>query len=71
MKNPFMKVNKTKDFVKLLENDGYVESSGKGSHRVFRKNGGPTLSIPNERELAPGTKRNLLKLYLGDDYYNK
>ena len=71
-KNSLMDVKKTSEFLKLIKGYGYQESPGNGSsHLIYRAPNKPTLSIPNTRELSPGTKRNLLKLVLGDSYYNR
>lgn len=67
-KNDLMKIKKYKDFKKVLCNMGYNECCNGGSHKVFRCEGKPSLSIPahSERdEIAPGTRRNIIKLILG------
>ena len=69
MKNPLMDIKKTSDFIAHIKKMGYTESGKNGSsHRIFKASGHPVLSIPDCRELSEGTKRNLIKLVLGDDY---
>jgi predicted RNA binding protein YcfA (HicA-like mRNA interferase family) len=61
-----MKPIKLRDLEKEIHNQGYNErKSGGGSHRIFTAPGKPTLSIPNTREIAPGTARNIFKLLFG------
>jgi predicted RNA binding protein YcfA (HicA-like mRNA interferase family) len=61
-----MKPIRQKEAVKQIESQGYHEcKTGGGSHKIYRADGKPTLSIPNEREIAPGTWRNILKLLGG------
>jgi len=58
-----MKAVKTTNFVKNITKMGYMENKGNGSsHRIFKKKNSLPLSIPNSREIAPGTLRGLLKL---------
>jgi len=61
----------TKELIDSVEYLGYHEKPKNGSsHRIFVMPGKPVLSIPDHKELAPGTKRNLVKLILGKEYYN-
>jgi predicted RNA binding protein YcfA (HicA-like mRNA interferase family) len=53
---------KTSDFEKFVKQNGYTLDHISGSHMIYKGNNKPTLSIPNSREIAPGTCRNLLKL---------
>jgi hypothetical protein len=70
-KNDLLKIERTKDFIDAVTALGYTESPKNGSsHRIFKCNGKPCLSIPNSREIAPGTRRNLVKLVMGQKYYN-
>jgi predicted RNA binding protein YcfA (HicA-like mRNA interferase family) len=67
-KNDLMKIKKFKDFERELIKIGYIECSAHGgSHRIFKAPNKPTLSIPchnNSSEIAPGTRRNIIKLIL-------
>jgi predicted RNA binding protein YcfA (HicA-like mRNA interferase family) len=65
-------ISTTRELIKAVEKIGYTEKPKNGSsHRIFGKSGMPTLSIPDKKILAPGTKRNIVKLVLGNDYYLK
>jgi len=46
-----------------LRSEGiWDESSGKGSHRIFRRPGGPTISVPtSDKELKKGTYDDIAK----------
>lgn len=71
-KNQLMQIRKTKDFLNVLKSEyQYTLSRQESSHMIFTCENRPTLSIPNERELSDGTKRNLVKLVLGQSYYTK
>jgi predicted RNA binding protein YcfA (HicA-like mRNA interferase family) len=67
-KNEMMKIRKFKDFERILKQMGYTEQTGNsGSHRIYKCNNRPTLSIPchhGNDEIAPGTRRNIIKLVL-------
>jgi len=69
-KNEMMKITKYSDFVRVLFQFGYRETSCKGSHRIFKADNRPTLSIPNHNggkgEIAVGTRREIIKLILGE-----
>ena len=69
--NDLLQGNKTKDFCKELQVYGYTLSRQCGSHMIYTAIGKPALSIPATREISQGTKRNLLKLILGEKYYSK
>jgi predicted RNA binding protein YcfA (HicA-like mRNA interferase family) len=56
----------TKSFVDFVEELGYCKAGQNGSHMKYKKEGSSSLSIVAEREIAPGTCRNLLKLILGE-----
>jgi predicted RNA binding protein YcfA (HicA-like mRNA interferase family) len=63
-----MKTQKTGDFIKWILGLGYTEKpSHGGSHRVFKSPSGKIVSIPNHRELAPGTCRQITKI-IDNDY---
>ena len=53
-----------KDMRKLFYDAGYelVSGGGKGSHWKLKKKGCPTVTIPNDTELAKGTEHSLLKV---------
>lgn len=65
-KDDLMKIKRFKDFERALKQLGYTEqSSHGGSHRIYKAQNRPTLSIPchnNNAEIATGTKRNIVKL---------
>jgi len=48
--------------VKAFERDGWKLARQKGSHVILVKTGSwATLSVPDHRELAPGTLRSLIR----------
>jgi predicted RNA binding protein YcfA (HicA-like mRNA interferase family) len=53
-----------KEMRKLFRKAGYevVSGGGKGSHWKLKKQGAPTVTIPNHKELATGTEHALKKL---------
>ncbi len=53
-----------KNMRKLFYESGYelVPGGGKGSHWKLKKKGCPTVTIPNDAELAKGTEHSLLKV---------
>ncbi len=53
-----------KELVKLFLKAGYkiVAGEGKGSHIKLKKQGSPTVIIPNHRELKKGTEHALRKI---------
>jgi hypothetical protein len=71
-KKDLMVIEKTRDFINTIQSLGYTEKPKNGSsHRIFEKRGAPVLSIPNDRSLSTGTKRELVKLVLGEEYYRR
>ncbi|MEA1985271.1 MAG: type II toxin-antitoxin system HicA family toxin [Euryarchaeota archaeon] len=50
-----------KDVVKALTSLGYYVRSQKGSHIHLRHPERPALTIPNHKEIAPGTLRTIIK----------
>ena len=53
------KEQEVREIIKRLRKEGWTERSGKGSHRVFRRNG-ITISVPtSEKEVANGTFRKI------------
>jgi len=58
------KLYSSKDIIKVLQKQGFVYVSQKGSHAKFRKNGNPTLIaiVPNgKKEIPLGTFRSILR----------
>lgn len=53
-----------KEMRKLFYKEGYelVSGAGKGSHWKLKKKGCPTVTIPNDAELAKGTEHALKKV---------
>ncbi len=48
--------------VKALGRDGWEQARQKGSHIILVKEGSwATLSVPDHREIAPGTLRSLIR----------
>jgi len=48
--------------VKALGRDGWELARQKGSHMILVKDGSwATLSVPDHREIAPGTLRSLIR----------
>ncbi len=48
--------------VKAFGRDGWVLARQKGSHMILVKTGSwATLSVPDHREIAPGTLRSLIR----------
>lgn len=48
--------------VKALARDGWETARQKGSHIILVKEGSwATLSVPDHREIAPGTLRSLIR----------
>jgi len=73
-KKELMKITKTKNFIKAIQRMGYTEKPKNGSsHRIFIKPNKPILSIPdgNKKTISTGSKRNIVKLILGNAYYLK
>lgn len=51
----------TRNVVARFRKEGWEEASGKGSHKVFRKDGA-TVTVPTSRKvIALGTYRNIAK----------
>lgn len=56
-----MKSLKPKEIIKILEERGFMFVRQKGSHRLYRK-GSLRVSVPyHNKDLKPGTLRNILK----------
>lgn len=52
-----------KDMCKLFQKEGYkIVPGGKGSHIKLKKDGYPTVIIPNHKELKIGLENALRKL---------
>ena len=55
------KEQETREILRRLRREGWVEETGKGSHVVFRKDG-VTISVPTSRkEVKLGTYRSIAK----------
>ncbi len=55
------KEQEVKEVLKRLRKERWLEDSGKGSHRTFRKSG-VTISVPtSKKELPLGTYRSIAK----------
>ena len=68
--------NTLNDFDKYLRAKGYSPRNTGGSHVVYNCSGKPSLSIPchnvrANQSVSPGVKRNIVKLILGNEYYQK
>ncbi|MBI5650789.1 MAG: type II toxin-antitoxin system HicA family toxin [Chloroflexi bacterium] len=52
-----------RDLRKVLEHKGFVFVRQKGSHMMLRRATAPviTVSIPDHKEIAPGTLRGILR----------
>ena len=51
-----------KQAVKAFRKDGWIVDRQKGSHAILLKPGHPaSLSVPQHKELAPGTLRSLIR----------
>lgn len=56
-----MKSLKPKEIIKILEERGFMFIRQKGSHRLYRKDE-LRVSVPyHNKDLKPGTLRNILK----------
>ena len=55
------KEQEVREFLKRLRKEGWIEASGKGSHKVFRKDGTMIVVPTSKRELPLGTYRNIAK----------
>jgi predicted RNA binding protein YcfA (HicA-like mRNA interferase family) len=71
IKDRLMNEKKTSKFCDILGELGYYCTKQESSHMIFKAAGRPVLSIPDTREIAPGTRRNLVQLALGNEYYQK
>ncbi len=71
-KSDLKKIDTVKEYTRFLESNGYTARSNGGSHIVFSAKGKQSISLPAHKgKIAPGTKRNMDKLVLGDSYYAK
>ncbi|MBI5753799.1 type II toxin-antitoxin system HicA family toxin [Candidatus Peregrinibacteria bacterium] len=57
------KLYSSKFIAKVLEHEGFIFISQKGSHMKFRKTGSPTLTVivPAGKEIPYGTFRSILR----------
>ena len=75
MKNNLMQsIHTTRDAEKFLCSEGYTEKIKRGgSHRIFIAPDRPVVSLPDHNSgksiLSEGVKRSILKLVLGNKYY--
>ena len=68
--NNLMNIKTTRELIKTVESMGYTETVKNGSsHLIFKAQGKPALSIPDHKEIARGTLRNIVKLIEGENYY--
>lgn len=53
----------SKEMIKLLKKNGFVEVRQNGSHKIFKNDKtGKTVTVPfHNQDLKPGTERNILK----------
>lgn len=61
-KQSLVKLQKHSEFVKYISGLGFAKTRQCGSHGIWRNQSGVTLSVPETREIAVGTLRNLVKL---------
>lgn len=55
------KEQEVREVLKRLRKEGWLESSGKGSHKVFRKGSAMVVVPTSKKELPLGTYRNIAK----------
>lgn len=60
-KNSLMSIKKRSELEKTLKDHDYTLNRQTGSHLIYTDNSGHSVSIPNSREVAPGTLRQILK----------
>jgi len=68
------KLYSSKFIAKVLEGEGFIFISQKGSHMKFRKVGSPTLTVivPAGREIPYGTFKSILRQStLSEDDFKK
>jgi len=59
---PKLPIFTDKEIISLLEQNGFLFSRQKGSHKIFRKNGFPPISVPcHGRVLKKGLTARILK----------
>jgi predicted RNA binding protein YcfA (HicA-like mRNA interferase family) len=59
---PQLPVLSGRDVVRAFENGGWQVARQRGSHIVLVREGNwATLSVPDHREIAPGTLRSLIR----------
>ncbi|MFM9972921.1 MAG: type II toxin-antitoxin system HicA family toxin [Burkholderiales bacterium] len=58
--NEAMQIKKTKELIKLVESFGYSLARQAGSHMIFTCPNRKNAVIPNNREIARGTLRQIL-----------
>lgn len=62
-KGPMLPQVSTRNVERLLTAHGFVlaKGRGKGSHRVYRAHGAPTIVLPDRKDLSPAVLRNTAK----------
>lgn len=70
IENP-KQIKTAREFELYLQGCGYQRRQNGTSHAVYSKAGVPSISLPIHGELSAGTRRNLLKVLLGEAYYQK
>jgi predicted RNA binding protein YcfA (HicA-like mRNA interferase family) len=52
-----------KRMCRLLEERGWVHDHTEGSHRIYKRAGHRTISVPvhGNRDLAPGTQKSIMR----------
>ena len=68
-KNDLMKIERRDKFCQAVESLGWTRRKSTSSHILYTRPDHPSLSIPCNRIIATGTRRNLVKLILSEEYY--
>ena len=55
------KEQEVREVLRRLRSEGWSEESGRGSHRVFRKDGRCVVVPTSKREIPIGTFRNIAR----------
>lgn len=56
------KEQEVKEVIKRLKKEGWEERTGKGSHKVFKKNGQMVTVPTSKKEIPIGTYRQIAKV---------
>lgn len=72
LKEKLLAIEKTSEFISIVGKEfGYTEKVKRaGNHATFTARGMQNLSIPRDKRLSPGTRRQIVKSIFGEDYYN-